>query len=276
MPATPAADATAIRALLGAATPWTDVRTVAETGSTNADLARLAREGADAGVVLVSEHQTAGRGRFDRVWQAPPGSSVAVSVLLRPTRGPQDWSWLPPMVGLAVLRGVREASAPGAAARVVLKWPNDVLVEGQPGAGKLCGILCERHESPTGPAAVLGMGLNIDLAADELPVPTATSLAAAGLSSDKDRVLALVLSHLAELYQVWQARGHLREAYVRECGTLGRRVRVQLDDHTSVSGRASDVDETGRLVVQTTEGPVRFVAGDVFHLRPDETAVDEG
>lgn len=272
MPATAPANAAAITAALAPGSPW-DVRTIAETGSTNQDIAALGADGAAEGVVLVAEHQTTGRGRFDRVWQAPPGSSIAISVLLRPVRPLADWGWLSLLAGMAVARAVRSTAttsgAPTAeAARVVLKWPNDVLVDvGADLPGKLCGILTERHETATGAVAVMGIGINIDLAPDELPVPSATSLAGAGFRPDKDALVAALLTELGELYEVWQRRGTLREAYERDCGTLGQRVRVELTPTTSVTGRASGIDDSGALVVQTPTGPVSFVAGDVHHLR---------
>lgn len=245
------------------------MRTVEQTGSTNQDVAHLAAEGAAEGLVLVAEHQTSGRGRFERVWEAPPGSSLAVSVLLRPSRPFQDWSWLPLLTGMAVARAVRRACAGSVAdsARVQLKWPNDVLVQGEPGAGKLCGILSERHETASGPVAVVGMGINVDLAPHELPVPTATSLAGAGFGADKDALLVALLGELGGLYDAWQQRGHLREAYERDCGTLGQDVRVELTPTTSVTGVARGIDAGGGLVVETSSGTRTFVAGDVHHLR---------
>ena len=266
MPFTPPADTTTIAELLGPDSSWPDLRHVTETGSTNKDVAALALAGAAEGLALISEHQTSGKGRFDRPWQAPPGSSVGLSVLLRPTGTISDWSWLPLVAGLAVLRGVR-ALAPSEpeAGRVGLKWPNDVLVDG---TGKICGILAERHETSLGAAAVVGMGINVDLAADELPAPTATSLAAIGFDTDKNRLVAHVLAELASLYQTWQSRGHLRETYTKDSLTLGQQVRVEMSPTTSVTGRATDIDASGALVVQTDRGPVTFMAGDVHHLRP--------
>ena len=125
--------------------------------------------GAPSGFVLATDHQTAGRGRLGRTWTAPRGSSIAMSVLLRPAREPATWTWLPLLAGLAVADSLRAmADVPA-----VLKWPNDVLVDG----AKICGILAERVDAPSGAACVLGLGINVHLAADELPVPTATSLA---------------------------------------------------------------------------------------------------
>ncbi len=126
---------------------WQHVDVVASTGSTNADLARQSREGAPAGRVLVSGHQSAGRGRLARRWEAPPDTSVACSVLVAPRRPMPEWGWLPLLVGMAVADGVRAAT--GLDAR--LKWPNDVLVNER----KLCGILCESVGDLDHPRAVL-------------------------------------------------------------------------------------------------------------------------
>ncbi len=163
-------DAVALTTVLSAGGDgWRSVEVVAETGSTNADLAELARRGEPAGLVLVTDHQVAGRGRLGRTWTAPAGTSVALSVLLRPQRDPAAWTWLPLLAGLAVAEGLRAiADVPA-----VLKWPNDVLVDD----AKICGILAERVDSPIGPACVLGLGVNVHLTAEQLPVPTATSLA---------------------------------------------------------------------------------------------------
>ena len=110
VPSTPAANAERITDLLGPHSPWR-VTTVAATGSTNEDLAALARRGGRAGEVLIAEHQQAGRGRFARVWQSPPGTSLSTSVLLRPRRASLDWGWLSLLVGLAVTDGLRSLGA---------------------------------------------------------------------------------------------------------------------------------------------------------------------
>src|SRR5262245_33528909 len=120
------------RALVGRL--WTDVRVVTETGSTNADLVAAARTGAAEGLVLVAESQTAGRGRFDRVWQAPPRSSLTLSVLLRPSVSPARLGWLPLLTGVALAESVGRIAVVDAA----LKWPNDLLLDGR---RKVAGIL---------------------------------------------------------------------------------------------------------------------------------------
>ena len=241
--------------------PWTRVTTVADTGSTNADLALAARQGAESGQVLVSDHQSAGRGRFSRVWTAPPGTSLAISVLLRPPGAvpPRRWLWLPLVTGLAVADGVRAATG----LRPELKWPNDVLVD----ARKVCGILAERVDGGSGPAAIIGMGVNTTLAGDQLPVPTATSLALAGAEVNPAEVAAAILVALGEWYTRWLSGADLRAEYASRCSSVGRTVRVQLSASDSVTGEATGVDGDGCLLVTTGGHERAFAAGDVVHLR---------
>ena len=262
-------DASVLRAeLIRPGSPWVGVDVVEQTGSTNADLAAAAREGAPSGTILVADHQSAGRGRLGRTWMAPPGSSIAMSVLLRPETAPQRWSWLPLLTGLAVSDGLRQACDLPAD----LKWPNDVLVAER----KVCGVLAERIDADHGPAVVLGMGINVSLTAAELPVPTATSvtlalaeLGAVGIPVSRTAIIATVLVSLSRILRQW-ADGDDRAAavaYRERCGTLGRPVRVDLADGTSVHGTAESVDAAGRLVLLTDRGRRSFAAGDVVHLR---------
>lgn len=235
-----------------------DVVRTAETKSTNADLAEAARGGVPEGTVHVTDHQTAGRGRLDRTWEAPAGSGVAMSVLLRPANlTPARWSWIPLLAGVAVVEAVSELGASAA-----LKWPNDVETYGR----KLAGILVERVETPTGPAAVVGIGLNVAMSADQLPVPTATSLALEGVYATRDEVASLILSHVANQYSEWSAAGGeaaLRESYRQRCSTIGSHVTVELPDGSTLEGLAADIDADGRLVVDGK--PVS--AGDVVSVR---------
>lgn len=258
-PGRAALDEPALRAaLMPPAGPWAALRVVAETGSTNADAAVWARDGAPHGSVVTADHQVAGRGRLDRSFVIPRRSGIAVSVVWRPDGvPPAHWVWLPLVAGLALDATLRDLGVVGG-----LKWPNDVLVDGR----KISGILLERVETGGGPAAVVGIGLNVDLAEDELPVPHATSLRLVGATTDRTAVLVRLLHHLDAGYRRWSA-GDLRtvrEAYRERCDTLGRTVDVSMPDGTVLSGEAGDVDEHGRLVVAGT--PVS--AGDVTHVRP--------
>nr|NLI49611.1 biotin--[acetyl-CoA-carboxylase] ligase [Propionibacterium sp.] len=242
-----------------AGTGWGPVTVVARTGSTNADVAALARAGAGHGTVLVTPHQQAGRGRFARVWSTPPDTCVAMSVLVRPRLALAHWGWLSLVAGLAAVAGVAASSG----VEATLKWPNDVLVAER----KLCGILSEAVETPAGWAAVLGIGINVALGEDQLPVPTATSLRLEGSDAAAHAVAAAVLVALDRLYARWDAGESLVADYRRSCGTLGRRVRILVPDG-AVEGLAVDVDAAGALVVDTEAGRRTFAAGDVVHLRP--------
>ena len=239
--------------------PWT-VEVVDQAPSTNALVTARAREGAAEGLVVVAEHQTAGRGRLDRSWSTPARSSLTFSVLLRPAAEPAHWPWLPLLAGIAVVDAV------GHGAR--LKWPNDLLL----GDHKLAGILVERIDTPAGAAAVVGIGLNVSTTRDELPVPTATSLAVAGHRVDRTDLLVRVLVELDRVYSTWVRSGHrtelLRTAYTRRCATVGQLVRVDLPSGASLTGTAVDVDLDGRLHVRSGGETTVVGAGDVVHVRP--------
>ncbi|MGI4894398.1 MAG: biotin--[acetyl-CoA-carboxylase] ligase [Janthinobacterium lividum] len=253
---------------------WAALTVVAGTGSTNADL--LARTGALDATVLVADHQDSGRGRLGRTWSAPPRSSLAVSVLLRPTTAPEWWSWLPMLTGVAVVEALT-----GLGVDAGLKWPNDVLVTGPGRPGKVCGILAEMRPASDaeGARVVLGAGINVSQCLEELPSPLqsaagssspATSLALAGArSTDRDTVLRSYLRALRESLQRWASQPEsVRDAYRARSATIGTDVRAQLPDGCVLVGRAVDVDATGRLVIETSDGTATsLTAGDVVHLR---------
>ncbi len=244
---------------------WDPVRFVRQTGSTNADVAAAARDGAPEGLVIHAGEQTGGRGRLAREWVSPPGSSLSVSVLLRPDEVPVSrWTWLPLLVGVAVTDAVR-ASA-GVAAK--LKWPNDVLVDD----AKLAGILVERVETVSGHAVVAGIGLNVSVPAADLPGGAVSLHAVSAARPTREDVLQAVLDELAAGYLRWReaegsAEAWLAAAYTDRCVTLGQHVRVSLPGTRTVVGRAVAIDEDGRLVVDGSEGRTAVGAGDVIHVR---------
>ncbi|MGW1543425.1 biotin--[acetyl-CoA-carboxylase] ligase [Streptomyces sp. NPDC002309] len=249
---------------------WSEVHVVQRTGSTNSDLVARAVEGRAAeGAVLIAEEQTAGRGRLDRQWTAPPRSGLFFSVLLRPAEVPvARWGWLPLLTGVAVATGLSRAAGVDAA----LKWPNDLLVTVDREERKAGGILAERAGDD---GVVIGVGLNVSLREDELPVPTAGSLALAGaVNTDRDPLLRAVLRSLEEWYRRWRTAGGdpvssgLQETYAAGCATLGRVVRAELPGDRSIVGEAVAVDGDGRLVLATEAGMQEPVgAGDIVHLR---------
>ncbi|WP_030265534.1 biotin--[acetyl-CoA-carboxylase] ligase [Streptomyces violens] len=266
----PPLNATALRkALVRPGSLWTSLDVVQVTGSTNTDLAERAAKGeAAAGSVLVAEEQSAARGRLDRKWSAPPRSGLFFSVHLKPEVPTDRWGWLPLLAGVATATALSRAAGVDTA----LKWPNDLLltVDGEERKGG--GILAEAAAG----GVVLGIGLNVSLRADELPVPGAGSLALAGAKgTDRDPLLRAVLRSLEKWYGDWEAAGGdpaacgLQEAYAAGCATLGRTVRALLPGDREIRGEAVALDGDGRLVLATADGvQLPVAAGDIVHLRP--------
>lgn len=226
------------------------VEVVAETGSTNADLLGAARRGAVDRSVLVACHQTAGRGRLDRRWEAPPGVNLLMSMLFRTV--PDEPHELTRRVALAAA----DAAAAVAGVSAELKWPNDLLVEG----AKLAGILAQ-----AGPLdavtnridhVVVGIGVNVGWAPD-----------GAALIGDSVHPLEVLVAVLAAFDRLPPDPLSLHELYRSRLATIGRRVRVERVSG-SFDGRAVDVEADGRLVVLDDCAVTHRVdTGDIIHLR---------
>lgn len=236
--------------------------------STNAVVADRARAGEPEWLVVVAEHQTAGRGRLERTWETPDKAALTFSVLLRPDVPPLRWPWLPLLTGYAVGSALR-----GAGADACLKWPNDVTIHDR----KVAGILLERVDTPQGPAAVIGIGINVSTTRAELPVDTATSLALEGVTTDRTDLLTAVLDALTDTYDTWHRSGggSFAAEYQRVCTTVGREVRVDLPSGQSLIGTADGVDADGRLLVSVDDRVVPVAAGDVVHVRPLNSGPEE-
>ena len=264
--------------------PLARLDVIAETGSTNTDLAEFARlvpsEYPDMSV-LTAELQTAGRGRMGRSWQAPERSSLFVSVLLHPAGRPlptQSYAWLSLLAALSLTKSV--AARTGVAPR--LKWPNDVLVDGRKLAGVLAQLVPDSSGNP--PAVVVGVGLNVSLTDEDQPVPTATSLLMEYASTTdrnvllQDFLLQLNLDYRAfcavdgDASAPWSGDGSLRDNIAERMVTLGQRVRAHLPGGGEVVGRAVELAADGGLVIVDSEAGVRqaITAADVIHLRPSE------
>lgn len=267
-PLSPRALAGALARHTGAARLWREVRVVAETASTNADVAAAARAGEPEGLVVVAEHQRAGRGRLDRVWTSPPRAGLTFSMLLRPP--------LPaparPLLPLLVATAAAVAAAERAELDVRLKWPNDLVV----GDRKVAGLLAEAvlgGAPGVADAVIVGIGLNVSTRRAELPRADATSLVLErGAPVDRQALLLAVLRAVAEAYVDWVDAGGSPTAvlprYRALSATLGRPVRVELPSGEALVGTAVEVDDGGRLVVDTPAGRRAVSAGDVVHVRP--------
>jgi BirA family biotin operon repressor/biotin-[acetyl-CoA-carboxylase] ligase len=226
-----------------------------EIDSTNAYARERTREGAAPGLVVVADHQRAGRGRLDRTWEAPPESSLLVSVVLHSPGGPEDAHGAVIATAVALARALRRVAGIEAG----IKWPNDLLI----GERKVAGILAEQE----GDAVVVGLGVNVNW--EEFPpelAETATAInLASGRTVDRDALLDALLAELAAALDdpVATMRAH-RELLV----TLGRVVRVSLAGGAVLEGEAVGLGAHGELEVRDADGRVRGVsAGDVVHLR---------
>lgn len=224
---------------------------VAETGSTNDDLWALAEAGAPDHTALRADHQTAGKGRLDRRWEAPVGENLLVSLLFRHI--PAEPGTLVHAVALAAVDACREV----AGVEVALKWPNDLL--GADGVRKMAGILAQGGSS----FVIVGLGLNVNWAP---PEATALSAEAGGRPFGVDHLCRVVLENLDRVLS-WSP-SELHAQYRARLGTIGREVRVVVSDDETVEGRALDVEADGRLVVLDRCGVThRFAVGDVVHVR---------
>ncbi len=242
------------------------VRWFDELDSTNRYVLGQAEAGAPEGLVAVADHQTAGRGRLDRRWVAPPGTSLLVSVLLRPGEPTEHWHLVTVAAALAVADALEEL----AGIRAGLKWPNDLVVEDR----KIAGVLAESSlGGPGGTALVVGMGCNVDW--PDMPEELRDLATACNLVSDRavDRedLLVAFLHSLESMYAGLgdaATRERLRHRERQCSATLGRRVRVEQPDGVAV-GTDVDLTAQGALVVDTADGRQTFAVADVVHLRPD-------
>ncbi len=233
-----------------------EVRWLSEIDSTNRYLIDEARAGAPTGLVVVADHQTSGRGRLGRTWVAPPGASLLVSLLLRPTVAPDRRHLLVMAAGLAMAEAVEAETGVVAG----LKWPNDLLV----GEHKLAGILAEA----AGDALVVGIGVNIEW--HEVPAELTEIATACNLEGGRPTTPATVLhAFLGRYTERLENLDGSRAAYEARLLTLGRRVRVEQAGGV-LAGVAIGVDPDGRLRLRTDdETEVAVAVGDVVHVRTE-------
>ena len=225
------------------------------TGSTQDDLSQLvADRKAISGEVIATEFQTAGRGRLDRKFDAPAASALMFSFYIEPERDKSDWSFLPLLTGLSAVFALRKL-APDFSP--TLKWPNDILL----GDGKVGGIISQA----IGNGVIIGVGINVGMTLDELPVVTATSLALHGFPQlDRNEILAAFLSEFEELFTRWQNGEDLRHLYCERSATISKDVRIEHPDGSHKNGKAIDITPAGELIL---EDGSRVTVGDIVHLR---------
>ncbi|MGH9079185.1 MAG: biotin--[acetyl-CoA-carboxylase] ligase [Acidimicrobiales bacterium] len=260
-------------------TRFTDIRHFDTVDSTNRYLLAEARSGAADGVVAVAEFQTAGRGRLGRRWEAPSGSNLLMSVLLRPELGPEQRHLASTALCLAAAEAVERAVG----VVLAVKWPNDLL---GPDGRKVAGVLAEADvagvpvgadvASRTLPAVVVGIGINVNWPVDDNDLaPDLVGVAGSlhrltGRSVDRAGLLAGLLEALdrrADQLGTAAGRARLVTDLRSGCATIGAEVRVEQEGGGFV-GRAVDLTPDGHLVVEADGGLRTVLAGDVVHLRP--------
>jgi BirA family biotin operon repressor/biotin-[acetyl-CoA-carboxylase] ligase len=241
---------------------------VEELASTNDEALRLAREGAAHGETVIAERQLRGRGRLGRPWASPARRNLYLSAVLRPDLPPARVAELPLAAAVAT-----EAALADAGVAAGIKWPNDLHVDGR----KIAGLLGEAaFDAKHLRFVVLGIGVNLNAALDELPEevrPIATTaLEVLGHPVDRGAFAAGLLNHLEAWVDRLVADGFapIAARWRERSVTLGRRVRVTEVDRI-VEGDAMDIDDTGALLVRTAGGIERILSGDVTSLRPVES-----
>ena len=225
------------------------------TGSTQDDLSQSVKKDATrSGTLLIANFQSSGRGRLDRTFSAPPSSALTLSFYLTPHLDRAEWSFLPLLTGLSAISSLKNLDA---GLRVSLKWPNDLLVNGR----KLGGILVEA----TSDGVVIGIGVNVAMAQDQLPTKDATSLLLEDFAFlDRNLIAVELLNVFHDLYERWQAGEDMRHLYRENCETLGMTIRVELPNAPPATGKATDISRTGELIM---ESGLRVSVGDIVHLR---------
>jgi BirA family biotin operon repressor/biotin-[acetyl-CoA-carboxylase] ligase len=238
--------------------PGFRLRRLARTPSTQDVVREAAQAGAPEGYCCVAAEQTAGRGRSGRRWLAPAGTALLVSILLR--RPLEVAAAVPLLAGLAVADAV--AGLTGVSCS--LKWPNDVLA----GSGKLAGILTEVE---AGGGIILGLGVNLSVPSFPADMPGVSLDRLAGAPQSWDTILSALLPELGRRLRQVERGGirSLRVDWTARAAGLGGRVRAQVGNAT-IEGTALGIDEDGTLLVETADGRVRLVAGEVHLLPPQD------
>ena len=236
-------------------TPYWRVSVVELTGSTQNDLLQLVESNnALDGQVIATEFQSNGRGRLDRTFQAPAQSALLFSFYIKPRKERSDWGFIPLIAGLSLVRAITTIDT---AMNVSLKWPNDFIINEK----KCAGIIAQT----TNEGIVIGIGLNVSMTPNELPVSTATSLAIEGSTiTDRNLLLSHLLNTFAELFEAWEEGFELLDEYASASSTIGKKVRIELPNGENLEATVARISHTGELVLDDGR---HVTAGDVIHLR---------
>lgn len=236
---------------------------IKKTSSTNTDAFRLAEEGAVEGTVVLADSQTGGKGRRGRVWISPSGVNLYCSVILRPVIMPHEAPQLTFISAVAVARTIELTT--GLLPKI--KWPNDILISGK----KVAGLLNEMSAETDGiNFVILGIGVNVNMSADQLSVdlrhPATSLLLESGAGVDLSRFTGILLGELDRLYTDFLAHGFepVREEWQERCNAKGRQVLVSDSGTLCTGGRFVGIDSDGALLLRAEDGVQhRITCGDV-------------
>ena len=243
-------------------TSYWRVNVVESTGSTQVDLVKKVRDGkATHGDVLATEFQSAGRGRLDRTFIAPPRSALLFSVYVEPKSDGERWGWLPLLAGQSVCSALTEVLDIKSDDTVKMKWPNDILLNER----KVAGLLAERVEIPGTTGVVIGIGINVYTPQEELPVASATSFTLQGYPEcDRNELLVHILKSFSKNLERWENEdASLLLEYANASATLGRQVAIEIPGQSPVFSVATGIDASGALVLENGK---HITVGDVIHV----------
>ena len=224
------------------------------TTSTQVDLAELVKSNsAKTGDVIATNFQTAGRGRLDRTFEAAPGSALLFSFFIKPNRARSDWGFISHLAAISM----QEVISQDHPSQVQLKWPNDILI----GDKKVAGLLAQATDD----GVIIGIGVNVAMTSDELPVDTATSLAITGSKKlDRNLILGEFLNRFKVNFDKWDSGADFIDSYSAICATLGRQVQVEVSGRANRTGKALTINKIGALML---DDGFEVNVGDVVHLR---------
>jgi BirA family biotin operon repressor/biotin-[acetyl-CoA-carboxylase] ligase len=233
-------------------TPYWRVSVVELTSTTQGDLVQRVRDGnAQVGDVIAAEFQSAGRGRLDRTFEAAKGTALLFSFYIEPQRNRDDWGWIPLIAGYSVAKTLHAFHA-------TVKWPNDILINHK----KVSGLIAE----VVGDGVVIGIGINVGMSENQLPVESATSLLVeGGVDLTRDEILCEVLEEFEDHFLQWdQGIDEVQALYVHLCATLGKEVRVEYPGGATHLAIAESISDIGALIL---DDGVHVQSADVIHLR---------
>lgn len=225
------------------------------TGSTQDDLYQLAsNKKLPPKSILLSEYQSAGRGRLDRNFIAPSGSALTFSLYIEPKVEKVYWPFLSLVTGVSIKEALNLLD-PSLA--ITLKWPNDLMIN-----EKKCGGIITQA---TDRGVIVGIGINVDMRKDELPVEIATSLGIEGFHIlDRNQIAASIINYLEIDFQMWELGDTFLNQYSRASSTIGSKVEITTPDGEKIQALATGISESGALILENGR---EITVGDVIHLR---------